>query len=224
MLSKKLTFIIIIIGLLCISGLDAQPNDTLLSYNPKGKEILASAVIPGWGQYLLKNNQKAEIMLWADGVIWLMYAGFNWYGTSRNKDAVSYAKKYADANTDINNRKYYQALERYNNSNIYNEDIRREARERFPDNPSLQQNYYLQNGYFGDSTWTWQNDSLRFIYWEKRKVARAALTRAGFCVGAAILNRVVSSIDCAIFSKDLRNTIGIAPNQTQTGIGLVYRF
>lgn len=216
--------LIITVSLYLGSILCAQPSDTLLTYNPKGKAILASAVVPGWGQHILKNNQKGEIMMWADGAIWLLYAGFNWYGSSRNKDAVLYAKKYADANIEINDKKYYQALERYNNAEDYNENIRREARDRFPDNPSLQNEYFQQNGYFGDSTWFWQSESMRFIYWEKRKTARTALTRAGFCLGAAILNRLVSSIDCAFFSQDLRNTIGFAPNSDQTGIGLVYRF
>lgn len=223
MLRNKIKLLIILI--VCIAPiLSAQTNDTLLQYNPKGKAILASAVVPGWGQYMLKHNQKSEVMLWLDGAIWLGYGGFQWYGSTRNRDAVLYARKYADANITINNLKYYQALERYNNSEIYNEDIRREARERFPDNPGLQNTYYLNNGYFGDSTWTWQDDSMRYVYWQKRKVARAALTRAGFFLGAAILNRLVSSIDVAFFSEDLRDKIGFAPNHEQNGIGLVFRF
>jgi hypothetical protein len=223
MLSNKIT-IIVIIGLALSSCIYGQTNDSLLSYNPKAKAILASAVVPGWGQHILKNNQKAEIMMWTDGALWLLYGGFQWYGSSRIKDAKLHASQYANANINIKDEKYYRALERYYNSEQYNEDIRREARERFPDNPALQYDYYLQNGYFGDSTWLWQSDSMRFSYWEKRKAARAALTRAGFCLGAAILNRVVSSIDAAFFSEDLRDKISFAPNQAQTGIGLVYHF
>ncbi|MBS4015986.1 MAG: hypothetical protein KGZ86_06095 [Candidatus Latescibacteria bacterium] len=223
MSNSKKTILLIVFTLCLCSVFYAQSNDTL-SYNPKGKAILASAVVPGWGQHILKNSQKAEIMIAADGVLWLLYGGFQWYGSSRLKDAKLYASRHADANINIANEKYYRALERYRNSEDYNEDIRREARERFPDNPLLQHNYFLENGYFGDSAWLWQSDSMRFSYWEQRKVARTALTRAGFCLGAVILNRVVSSIDAAFFTEDLRDKVGFAPNQAQNGIGLIYRF
>jgi hypothetical protein len=113
-------------------------------------------------------------------------------------------------------------LERYDNTEMYNEDIRREAREKFPDNPQEQINYLNQYGYYGNSVWDWKSDSLRYAYWEKRKTARTAFTRAGFVLGSALLNRLVSAIDCAFFTPDKRNKISIAPNSDGNGIGLIY--
>ena len=190
--------------------------------NIRGKTIMASLVVPGWGQHMLKNNLKSEIMLWTDATIWLLYGGFNWYGNSRNHDAKLFAGINAIANTKIKSDKYFRALERYDNSDIFNEDIRREARERFPDDPEAQNNYIAQYGYYGDLTWDWKSDSLRFSYWEKRKSARTAFTNAGFILGGAILNRLVSAIDCAFFTSDRR--IGFIPFLDPPGIGLVYRF
>lgn len=192
--------------------------------NINKKATWASAVIPGWGQSMLKNNTKSEIMLWTDVGIWLFYAGFSWYGASINQDAKLFAGIYAQANTNIKSNKYFSVLERYDNAEEYNNDIRREARELYPDDTLAQKNYLLKYGYFGDSIWDWGSDSLRYVYWAKRKSARTAITRAGLFLAGAILNRFVSAIDCAFFTPDKRNTLGIAPSSNQTGIGLVYRF
>lgn len=208
--------------ILCIALANGQTDNH--QPNIKGKAIAASVILPGLGQRMLNNNLKSEIMLWTEGSIWLLYGGLQWYGNSRNNDAKIFAGINAMANTKIKSDKYYRALERYDNTDLYNEDIRREARERFPNDPQQQLNYLYQYGYFGDSIWDWKSDSLRFAYWEKRKSARTAFTRAGFVLGSALLNRLVSAIDCAFFTQDKRNKISVAPNSDQTGIGLIYRF
>ena len=192
--------------------------------NIKGKAIASSLLIPGWGQHMLNNNLKSDIMIWADGIIWTLYAGFNWYGNSKNNDAILYAGEHANANASAKSDKYFRALERYSNSTIYNEDIRREAREQFPNDPAAQNNYLTENGYFGNMSWNWNSDSTRIVYWHNRKAARQALTRASFVLGSALLNRLVSAIDCAFFTSDKRIKIGFAPNADQNGIGLIYRF
>lgn len=220
MLKIKILSIFLIAFSICFAFNQQQPE--ISQSNIRGKTIMASLLVPGWGQHILRNNLKSEIMLWTDGAIWLLYGGFNWYGSSRNHDAKLFSGINAFANTKIKSDKYYRALEQYDNSDTYNEDIRREAREQFPDDPDAQNNYIAQYGYFGDSTWNWKSDSLRFVYWEKRKSARAAFTRAGFVLGGALLNRLVSTIDCAFFTPDKR--IGFVPNLDPPGVGLVYRF
>jgi len=220
MLKNKAIFTFIILSLFfsaCIASTGPLSNI-------RGKAILTSALVPGLGQRILKSNLKSEIMLWTDGVIWLAYGGFTWYGNSRNHDAKLFAGINANANTQIKSDKYFRAIERFNNSEEYNQDIRREARERFPDDPTAQNNYLLDNGFFGDSIWNWSQDSLRFVYWEKRKTSRTAINRAGFVLGAALLNRIVSVIDCAFFTPDKRNKIGFSPRLDSPGIGLVYHF
>ena len=218
----KIRYISLLLILIYIGFANAQNQITVSQSQPKGKAVIASVIIPGLGQRIMKNNLKSEIMFWTEGTIWLLYGGFQWYGNSRNHDAKLFAGVNADANTKIHSDKYFRALERYDNSDAYNDDIRREARERYPDDPQAQINYLNQNGFFGDSIWNWKSDSLRYSYWGKRKSARTAFTRAGFVLGSALLNRLVSTIDCAFFTQDKRNKISFAPNSDGTGIGLVY--
>jgi hypothetical protein len=217
--NKEIYIILLITLIISYSVADGQPAS-----NVRAKAVLSSVLVPGLGQHILKNNLKSEIMLWTDGAIWLTYAGFTWYGHSRNNDAKLFAGINAYANTNIKSDKYFRAIERFNTTDEYNQDIRREAREQFPNDPSAQNTYILENGYYGDSTWNWSGDSLRFVYWEKRKASRAAITRAGFVLGGALLNRIVSAIDCAFFTPDKRNKISFIPNLDAPGIGIVYRF
>lgn len=222
---KKIRFTLICLTLFLINSIIyAQSTGIKTKSASKTKAIIASAIIPGWGQSILKNKQKGEVMLWADGAIWLLYGGFQWYGHSRNHDAKLFAKVNADANINIKSDKYYRALELYSSSDAYNDDIRREAREKYPDDPQAQLDYLYQNGYFGDSSWNWKSDSLRYAYWQRRKSAREALTRAGFMFGCALLNRAISVIDCAFFTQDKRYSFSFAPPQDQNGIGIVFRF
>lgn len=214
----------ICLTLLVINIVVAQSAFQKSKSQAKTRAIIASAIIPGWGQTILKNNHKGEAMLWADGAIWLLYGGFQWYGHSRNHDAKLFAKVNAEANIKIKSDKYYRALELYSSSDAYNDDIRREAREKYPNDPQAQLEYLYQHGYFGDSSWNWKSDSLRYAYWQIRKSARSALTRAGFMLGCALLNRAISVIDCAFFTQDKRFTFGLAPNQDQNGIGVIFRF
>jgi hypothetical protein len=198
-------------------------NDSL-GISKQGKVIFASAIIPGWGQLMANNSAKGEIMLWTDGLIWTLYGGFRWYGVSRENDARLYARKYANANIKINNKKYYQALERYNSAEEYNAAIRREARSLYPDDPEAQLNYIENNGYFGDSSWHWQNETLRFSFLEKRRVAQYAFMRASFCIGAAILNRLISIIDCAFLTTKQERKFSFTVNEKLNGIGVMLKF
>ncbi|MEO0072721.1 MAG: hypothetical protein ABIK10_04710 [candidate division WOR-3 bacterium] len=191
---------------------------------PETKVIFASAAIPGWGQFLNKDQDKGEIMLWAESAIWLLYSGFYRYGVFQTNDALLFARRYANANIKIKSEKYFRALERYNSAEEYNIAIRREARALYPNDPQAQLNYFYNNGYFGDSVWTWKSESLRFRYWDQRRKAKQAFTRASFCIGASLLNRVISIIDCYYFSFNKLSRVNFRTSLNKTELGIEYRF
>lgn len=167
----------------------------------RGLAVLASAAVPGTGQMMLGTRNRGEALLWVDSAIWTTWAGFSWLGRAREQDARLSAARESGADISIADPGYYKALERYDNVDEYNEDIRRQARDRYPDDPEAQHDYYEENGYFGEMGWDWSSDSARFDYWRTRKAARAATLKAGFAVGALVLNRLVSVVDCAFFAR-----------------------
>ncbi len=189
------------------------------------KAMIASAVIPGTGQWLLGEKTKAEIFLWLDGAIWLTYAGLSWYGNSKENDARLFAVNWSDAKMK-QEAEYYKALERYDNSAQYNIDVMREARYLYPDSIDAQKQYLAENGYFDDVAWDWDSDSSRLTYYYKRKSARTTLHHAGLILGATLINRLISCLDCALFTSDrsLTKKVGIVPNLEKPGLAIVYKF
>jgi len=186
---------------------------------------LSSIVIPGSGQVLSNVQKRGEVMLWCDGVFWVGWIGFSWYRDNREQDARLIASQYADADVTIRDPKYYRALEKYNNTLEYNEDVRREARELYPNDPDAQRRYFESHGYFGSAQWHWQSDSIRiFSYWQTRKSARNAGMAVSFLSAALVLNRIISLIDCIFFlpEKRIGNKVEFVPNMDKPGIQFRY--
>lgn len=192
-----------------------------------GKAALASAILPGTGQLISGVRTRGEAMLWADGVMWLGWAGFSWYKTSKEADARLIARRFAGADISIKDPNYYRALERYKSSIEYNEDIRRVARELYPDDPDAQRRYYESRGYFGNQAWNWSSDSIRiYSYWQTRRAARDAGMTVSFLAAGLVLNRLVSAFDCLFFlpEQPLSKRVEIKPAAGQLGIAVGWRF
>ena len=191
----------------------------------RGLATLASAALPGTGQLMLGSRARGEAQLWLDGACWALWAGFSWYGSAHEQDARLFAAHEAGANTAAGDKSYFRALERYDNADEHNEDIRREARDRYPDDPDAQRRYYETRGYFGEMKWQWSSDSARFDYWETRKSARAATLNAGFALGALLLNRLVGIVDCAFFVREPgARRVDIVPGRSLASVEIRCRF
>ncbi|MEO0009785.1 MAG: hypothetical protein ABIK22_04785 [candidate division WOR-3 bacterium] len=193
----------------------------------RGVAIVASAILPGSGQLLTDARKRGEIMVWLDGILWTGWATLSWYRTNLEQDALLIASQYAGANISTKDPRYYRALERYNSSSEYNEIIKKEARELYPDDPDAQRRYFQSHAYYGHWEWKWQSDSIRiFSFWKTRKSARNAGMAASFLISALVLNRIISFIDCIFFSPEthLSRRIDIAPTPSYLGMQFRYHF
>jgi len=210
-----------------------------------GKYVLASLALPGAGEMLKGSRGKGEVFLWTDAAIWLTYGGLTIVGNAGNTSAKLFARRFSGASATAGSDEYYVNLERYDNSEQYNEDVRRDAREIYHDSaPDKQKQYAESHSYTGALAWDWGSDSLRYTYWYQRRNARSVLHAAGFFVGAALLNRIVSAVDVAFFTADkdeavrrhsgnsqlaarhssLVTRLGAAPLLDRPGLALIYRF
>lgn len=193
----------------------------------RGLAVLCSAVLPGTGQMLLGARVRGEVMLWSELALWSVWGVASWTAAARENDSRLIAAARAGANLGITDRRYYRALELYDNSSEFNENVRREARARYPDDPDAQRRYYIANGYFGDAAWDWSPDSARIRdYWPKRKASRTAALTAGFAAGGLLLNRLVSLLDCAFFIQpnDGESRVGVTPVIQPVGVEFRFRF
>jgi hypothetical protein len=194
--------------------------------SPRGRAILASFALPGTGQMMLGSARRGEALLWLDGTLWALWSGFSWYSSAREHDARIFAGREAGADLTARESRYYRALEQYDNADQYNEGVRSDARDLYPDDPQKQQAYYESQGYFGSKAWNWSSDSARFRYWGTRRAGRDAALNAQFAVGALLLNRLASVIDCALFAGRAGSTrrVEFRSGDTEPGIKVCYRF
>ena len=193
--------------------------------SPRGSAILASMALPGTGQMMLGSAKRGEALLWLDGALWALWTGFSWYGSAREHDARLFAASEAGADLTVRESRYFKALEAYDNADQYNEGVRADARDIYPDDPQSQHEYYLSHGYFGSRAWNWSSDSARIDYWRTRKSGRTAALNAQFVVGALLLNRLASAIDCALLAGRDRSTqrVELRPAGPEPGIQVCYR-
>jgi hypothetical protein len=194
--------------------------------SPRGRAILASMALPGTGQMMLGSAKRGEALLWLDGALWALWSGFSWSSSVRERDARVFAGREAGADLTVKGSRYYRALEQYDNADQYNEGVRSDARDIYPDDPERQHAYYESQGYFGSEAWNWSSDSARFRYWGTRRSGRDAALNAQFAVGALVLNRLASLVDCAFFAGRDGSTrrVEFRPGDAEPGIRVCYRF
>jgi len=214
------TLLALMIGTQPLAGTPAPKS------SPRGVAILASIALPGTGQMMLGSARRGEALLWLDGALWAMWSGFSWYSSAREHDARLFAGGEAGADLRVRESRYFRALERYDNADEYNEDVRADARDIYPDDPQRQHDYYVSQGYFGAQAWNWSSDSARYHYWETRKSGRTAALRAQFAAGALLLDRLASVVDCAFFAGrgGTERRVEFRSDEVEPGIKVCYRF
>ena len=182
--------------------------------------IIASVAVPGWGEAIQGQRNKARTFFIIEGSIWLSYFGFNYLGEKIENSARVFAIEHSGANPTRRDDKYFDNLEDFFSSDDYNLEVERNASLFYPDDPPEQQEYIQENGYFGDDAWQWDTLSNKSYYWERRRSARENHRRASFMTGFAIINRIVSVIDVFVFSKTKSFGLDTSPGK----IGICYKF
>jgi hypothetical protein len=165
-----------------------------------GKALLLSLVLPGTGQEYIGNHRRARTMWAAEGAIWTTYALFRVQGNNREDKYKEMAGLFAGVSGPRGDS-YYQAIAFYTTNYEYNIDVRREARYIYPYDPELQDQYVLDNGYFGDDGWEWDSVGRQLDFRNTRTASKESDRRATLTVGFAVLNRMVSMIDVYLTFK-----------------------
>lgn len=193
------------------------PPEIVLEPKSTRKAMALSALLPGLGEHYMGYKSDAIRAYVIEGAIWLTYLGMRWYAGVLTNDYILYAHVHSGAKTG-SDELYYDAVEWYNDLDAYNEYIRQEARELYPDDTESRLRYIEENKLSEDLRWSWDNDSKWSKYRNLRKEKREVLQRVSYCIGAAILNRVISAVIASRVSP--RYGLLIEPN----GIKLAVTF
>ncbi len=150
-----------------------------------------SLLVPGSGHQYVGSARKALGYISLDVVAITGAIFFRQYSKRLASNYKAYALHYAGITSSISNNFYWQVIGGFNDYYDYHQtiDLVREPERHFSE-----QEYF----------WQWQDESYRKEYVSFQKVAKKFNTISSFCIGALILNRIVSFIDLRTMLKNKR--------------------
>ena len=176
--------------------------------------MLYSLILPGLGEYALGHRQRAAVFFVAEGAIWTSFIVFQSQGSHRKDLYREFASVHAGAGSRDDDD-FYRTIGNYIASDgpfSANEQIRREARALFPDDPSLQDAYYAEHAYTGDDAWRWESEQILDRYQEMRDASISAYHKSEFSIGLLVANRLISVVDAGLLAARRNREV-----QAQTG-------
>jgi len=173
--------------------------------NPR-KALLMSLLLPGTGELYSGHRGRATGFFISEGAIWANFAAWEIAGHLRKDDYIEQAQINAGVGTSSGSDDYWRLVGSYLSSNgsgadSYEESLRRDARNEFPDDPAAQDAYVAARLPSGDQTWSWSSAAAQQSYIETRQNSTRAYNRAKFSIALGILNRLASAIDTQILHR-----------------------
>ena len=163
----------------------AQKEDGTRKYETKSPwaAVGLSLLLPGAGHVYADAPGRAKVFLGAEVAIWSLALIFHQRDVWKSEDAVNYAVAHAQLQPEGKDDDFLERLEFYQNRDEYNTAGRiiDPSRPYIPDTP---ENY-----------WQWDETANRDAYRDMRNSADVAERNRTFALCAALLNRVVSSVD-----------------------------
>lgn len=149
--------------------------------------MLASAAIPGTGQQYLGKSRSALVFFGMDLLSVFGAVFLEKYSRQLENDAYGYAALHAGVDVRGKDERFWTAVGRFSNMQEYHQN--------------LGQNRQHENLYTSESmNWKWGYDELsdeqhREKYNDFRDASRKVHTAASVCIGAMIINRIISIVD-----------------------------
>jgi len=164
------------------------------------KALLYSLLLPGTGELSMGETGRGVGFLTAEGLIWANYAYWTVAGHLRKDNFIEQAQLNAGVGVDSGSDDYWHLVGQYTSSSgsgsdTYEEELRREARDAYPDDPAALDAYVASKLPAGTQAWSWSSSDLQQSYRDTRESSNSAFHHAKFSFGAAILNRVLSVVD-----------------------------
>jgi hypothetical protein len=164
------------------------------------KALLYSLLLPGTGELYLGHSGRATGFFVAEGLIWTSFIYWTVAEDMRQDDYIEQAQLNAGVGVSSAADSYWSLVGQYISSSgdgpdTYEEQLRIDARNLYPDDPAAQDAYVNENLPQGDEAWSWTSLALQDNYVATRQSAQQADNNAEYSIAAAVLNRIISVID-----------------------------
>lgn len=200
----------LLIGLACLQGVGRARAEEEV---PGRLKVLGlSLLLPGLGHKAMGYTDRATAFMSADGVIWVGYATFRVQTELRQDRYVETAKigagvQQAEGQSDD----YYRLLGDYSSADLYDDEIRRDARSRYPDDLAGREAYFESNRIPDERRWDWASSAVWTRYRDERGDALLSNKRASYMLGLAVANRLLAAVDAMrlVHRRDQEPKLGL---------------
>lgn len=182
---------------------------TLLVAQNRGLTALKSLAVPGWSQ-ASSGRDRGYLMLTAEAVIIGSLYYFNSESDLLKQNYYEYAVKYAHLAPGSYPDLFFKQMGIYDSNGFdaggYNNWVRQTARELYPNDPVLQQQFIDENCYQDDHYWSWDSMDNRREYNKIRNRSNDFRDYAMVTGGVLILNHLISAIDAMRWTAPVPKT------------------
>jgi hypothetical protein len=189
-----------------------------------------SLLVPGAAHLRMGESGRAAAFFASEAAIWVAWGVFRVQGTQRHDSYVEMAELWAGvAQASGRSDSYYRLLGNWSSSGAYDQLIRREARDLYPDDLEARAAYVEAHRTPADRAWRWQTQAAWDRYRAKRNDSRQAFRSARMMLGLAVANRVVAMVDASLLARrgahdtGLRLEAGPGPRPGSATVGLSLR-
>jgi len=160
------------------------------------KVLGLSLLVPGLGHWRLGERDRAYAFMGAEATVWGSYSVFRVQAKLRQDSYVEMAELFAGVD-DASGRSdsYYRRLGAYRSSDLYDEEIRREARQVHPNDLEARERYFDRHRVPVEQQWSWSSTERWDRYRTKRNDSNRALKKADYMLGVALANRLLAAVD-----------------------------
>lgn len=164
------------------------------------KALLYSLILPGWGELSMGHSGRATGFFIGEGAVWSNFVYWKVAGHLRRDNYIDQARLNAGVGVSKESDDYWRLVGQFERSSgsgpgTYEEDLRREARDTYPNDPAAQDAFVAAKLPTGNRAWDWSSSDLQASYQAMRENSRRAFNRAQYSFAAAIFNRVLSVVD-----------------------------
>ncbi|MSP64376.1 MAG: hypothetical protein EXR24_03785 [Ignavibacteria bacterium] len=157
------------------------------------KSTLASLIAPGLGEYIITSSSEKSIYpISAEVSLWLLYIGYNFYGSWKYDDAVLYSVQNAGVVSSGKDHNYFVVIGNYESIDDYNAEQTR--------NRNYEKIYNPETHY-----WKWKSSSERSKFRTTRVASDDAFDNTKFVVAGILLNHLVSALHTRYLLTTLQN-------------------
>ncbi|MCD4652240.1 MAG: hypothetical protein K8S56_10725 [Candidatus Cloacimonetes bacterium] len=197
------------------------------------RAVFLSALMPGAGEFYAKEYNKAAMFFGAELLLYFSYFRLQQELDWSVEGYKDYAAQYAGIEAKDFSDEFYQQIQDWESSEIYNDGVIRDARNYYLIYNNDKDGYeeYLDNFlYTGDKSWNWDCESHWHKYHNLRQHKQDMEIYSKFVFGAALVTRIISVIDAARSARGYNRAerelgnIKIIPELSKKGLTLIYEY